>query len=180
MSGKLAVCLGILVLSRTSPVLLRRPCRRWTSCGARSVAAASVTLRLRCLPSRRRPRCPPSRSQRRQTQVPPLSESSSSRGSQLRPAALNAAQGPAGPSCGIRIARAQEGAPCRRSRRGDSCSRVPLWPRASTSGRPQRGSPLHCSGAKLGRYVPGSNSPTLICTEECFSPLHAFTGVLSV
>jgi hypothetical protein len=38
----------------------------------------------------------------------------------------------------------------------------------------------HCSGAKLGRYVPGSNSPTLICTEECFSPLHAFTGVLSV
>ena len=97
--------------------------------------AASVTLRLRCPPSR--PRCPPSRSPPRKSQIPrqrppcacdaarhdracdtcrhvrsrdrPKSRySSSSRRPRPQSAALNAAQGP---SRGVRIARVQEDAP---------------------------------------------------------------------
>ena len=55
----------------TPPDLLRRPGRRWTSCGA-PAAAAAASKRLRCLPSRPRRRRPPSRSPPRQTQVPLL------------------------------------------------------------------------------------------------------------
>ena len=57
----------------TPPDLLRRPGRRWTSCGA-PAAAAAASMRLRCLPSPPRRRHPPSRSPPRQThwQVPLL------------------------------------------------------------------------------------------------------------
>jgi hypothetical protein len=96
-----------------------RRARRRTSCGAPAgggpLAAPRRRQRPPCAGDARHDRaCDACRHVRRRDR-PKSRYSSSSRRPRQQSAALNAAQGP---SCGVRIARVQEGAP--RSRRGDS------------------------------------------------------------